>query len=87
MSHLGSALAHAVLAKNRPLASFLLADAGVDPNEPRMYGCEPPIVQTVHLRLFKIMDLLMKHGAQVEGTPTLLSAMTSDCKDVLHLDS
>ena len=33
------------------------------------------------------MDLLMKHGAQVEGTPTLLSAMTSDCKDVLHLDS
>ena len=44
MSHLGSALAHAVLAKNRPLASFLLADAGVDPNEPRMYGCEPPIV-------------------------------------------
>lgn len=25
----------------------------------------------------------MKHGAQVEGTPTLLSAMTSDRKDVL----
>lgn len=45
MSHLGSALAHAVLAKNRPLASFLLADVSVDPNEPRMYGGgEPPIV-------------------------------------------
>ena len=38
LSHMGSALAHAVLAGNIPLASLLLADAGVDPNDPRMYG-------------------------------------------------
>lgn len=41
LSHMGSALAHVVLADNIPLASFLLADAGVchglgkvDNNEP-----------------------------------------------------
>lgn len=83
LSHMGSALAHAVLADNIPLASFLLADAGVDPNEPRMYGGRPPIVSTAHLGMFEMMDLLMKHGAQVKGTNALFNVMTSDRMDVL----
>jgi len=72
-----------VLADNIPLAAFLLADAGVDANEPRMYGGRPPIVSTAHLGMLEMKDFLMKHRAQVKATNALFKVMTSDCVDVL----
>lgn len=83
LSHMGSALAHSVLANNIPLASFLLTGAGIDPNERRVYGGRPPIVSATHLGMFEMVNLLMKHGAQVKGTDALFEVMTSDRIDML----
>lgn len=84
LSHFGDALGHAVLANNFPLAHFILEDAGCDPNKSQL-AHRPTIEQAAYFEKYEMMELLLKHGAQINGTKTLYKAMQSGSVSMLSL--
>lgn len=84
LSHFGDALGHAVLANNFPLAHFILEDAGCDPNKSQL-AHRPTIEQAAYFEKYEMMELLLKHGAQINGTKTLYKAMQSGSVSLLSL--
>ena len=84
LSHFGDALGHAVLANNLPLAHFILKEAGCDPNKSQL-AYQPTIEHAAYFGKYEMMQLLLKHGAQINGTKTLYNAMQSGSVDMLSL--
>ena len=84
LSHFGDALGHAVLANNFPLAHFILEDAGCDPNKSQL-AHRPTIEQAAYFEKYEMMELLLKHGAQINGTKTLYKAMQNGSVSMLSL--
>lgn len=82
LSHCGDALGHAVLADNFPLASFILDEAGRDPNQSQL-AYRPPIEFAAYFGRYEMVELLLKHGAQINGTGALYKAMQSGSVDML----
>ena len=84
LSHFGDALGHAVLANNLPLAQFILKEADCDPNKSQL-AHQPTIEHAAYFGKYEMMELLLKHGAQINGTKTLYKAMQSGSVDMLSL--
>lgn len=82
LSHFGDALGHAVLANNLELAHFILKEADCDPNKSQL-AYQPTIEHAAYFEKYEMMKLLLKHGAQINGTKALYKAMQSGSVDML----
>ena len=84
LSHFSDVRGHAVLANNLPLAHFILKEAGCDLNRSQL-AYQPTIEHTAYFGKYEMMQLLLKHGAQINGTKTLYNAMQCGSVDMLSL--
>ncbi|OJJ81203.1 uncharacterized protein ASPGLDRAFT_97077, partial [Aspergillus glaucus CBS 516.65] len=82
LDHIGDALGYAVLGDNIPLASFILSQAGTDPNKSLLLY-KPPIGSAAYFGNYEMLELLLKHGARINGTYTVYQAMESGSVDML----
>ena len=82
LSHFGDALGHAVLGDDLPLAHFLLEEADCDPNKSHV-AYKPSIECAAASEQYEMTELLLKYGAQINGTRSLYMAMESNSADML----
>ncbi|PKX90584.1 ankyrin repeat domain-containing protein [Aspergillus novofumigatus IBT 16806] len=83
LGHMGPPLAWAILGNNLRLASFLLAD-GVDSADCQV-NYQPAVVAAAGSASCAMMELLLDHGAVVEGTDALFAAVRNHRVDMLAL--
>ncbi|RLL95304.1 hypothetical protein CFD26_104969 [Aspergillus turcosus] len=83
LGHWGPPLAWAVLGDQLRLASFLLAN-GVDPNETQL-NHRPVVEGAASVASCAMMELLLDHGATIEGTGALFGAVCHRRIDMLTL--